>query len=407
MMFSEQFFDLLLDFGDDWKVNQVSVNSLTEEVDVTIEFISKVAEDPDTLEGCPIYDHAPIRRWRHLDTMQYKTFINSREPRVKGSDGKIKTISVPWSDKHERHTYLFERLAIDVLKSTKNQTKSSELLRCGFGVINRIIHNAVNRGILLRPDGYIPEHLSVDEKSFKKGHEYVTVLSDPISGVVLDVSKGRDHESCQSLIMDAIKPEHRGKVKTVSMDMWKAYMKATQELLPNAEIVHDRFHMVKHLNDAIDKVRRREVKQHEVLKNTRYVFLKNHQNLTDQQRMKFAVISHANYEVSRAWRIKENFRDIFGCDSIQEASELVIQWVHDAIKSNIKEMIKVVDTFKNHIRGIINAMVTSFSNSMAERLNGKIQEIKSTARGYRRFENFKSAILFFHGGLYLYPLKYR
>jgi len=298
-------------------------------------------------------------------------------------------------------------LVIDVLKSTKNQTKSSELLRCGFGVINRIIHNAVNRGILLRPDGYIPEHLSVDEKSFKKGHEYVTVLNDPISGVVLDVSKGRDHESCQSLIMDAIKPEHRGKVKTVSMDMWKAYMKATQELLPNAEIVHDRFHMVKHLNDAIDKVRRREVKQHEVLKNTRYVFLKNHQNLTDQQRMKFAVISHANYEVSRAWRIKENFRDIFGCDSIQEASELVIQWVHDAIKSNIKEMIKVVDTFKNHIRGIINAMVTSFSNSMAERLNGKIQEIKSTARGYRRFENFKSAILFFHGGLYLYPLKYR
>ncbi|MBP8710044.1 MAG: hypothetical protein WBL00_07010, partial [Bacteroidales bacterium] len=61
MMFSEQFFDLLLDFGDDWRVNQVSVNSLTEEVDVTIEFISKVAEDPDTLEGCPIYDHAPIR----------------------------------------------------------------------------------------------------------------------------------------------------------------------------------------------------------------------------------------------------------------------------------------------------------------------------------------------------------
>ncbi|MBP7036207.1 MAG: transposase family protein [Bacteroidales bacterium] len=105
MMFSEQFFDLLLDFGDDWRVNQVSVNSLTEEVDVTIEFISKVAEDPDTLEGCPIYDHAPIRRWRHLDTMQYKTFINSRVPRVKGSDGKIKTISVPWSDKHERHTY--------------------------------------------------------------------------------------------------------------------------------------------------------------------------------------------------------------------------------------------------------------------------------------------------------------
>ena len=81
-----------------------------------------------------------------------------------------------------------------------------------------------------------------------------------------------------------------------------------------------------------------------------------------------------------------------------------MQWVSNALQSNIKEITKVIETFKNHISGIINAMVKTFSNAMAERLNGKIQEVKAIAKGYRTFENFRSAILFFNGGLYLYPL---
>lgn len=89
---------------------------------------------------------------------------------------------------------------------------------------------------------------------------------------------------------------------------------------------------------------------------------------------------------------------------MDEASSLVIQWISNAIQAKIKEITKVVDTFKNHLRGIINAMVDTFTNAMAERLSGKIQEVKACGRGYRRFENYRSAILFFHGGLYLYPL---
>jgi len=141
-MFSEQLFDLILNLGDEWKVERVYANFKTEEIDVIIGYIGKEAEDPDTLEMCPIYDHTPNRRWRHLDTMQYKTYINCSVSRVKTSSGKVKTIRVPWADGYERHTYLFERLAIDVLLSTKNQTKTAELLRCGFNVINRIIHNS-------------------------------------------------------------------------------------------------------------------------------------------------------------------------------------------------------------------------------------------------------------------------
>ena len=403
-MFSEQLFDLILNFGDEWKVSQVSVNFKTEEVDVSVEYVGKKAKDPDTLEFFSIYDHAPTRRWRHLDTLQYKTYINCRVPRVKVSSGKVKTIKVPWADTYERHTYLFERLAIDILQGTKNQTKTAKLLRCGFNIINRIIHNSVKRGLKRRPDNYPLEYLSVDEKSFKKGHKYVTVLSDPKSGIVVDVSENRDYEACCKVLNSAIKPEYIDKVKTVSMDMWKSFMNATKDLLPNAEIVHDRFHLVKYLNDAIDKVRRREVKDNEELKNTKYIFLKNPENQTEKQRLKFESIKETNYEVSRAWRIKEDFRGIFGCKSLTEASNLVVFWMSEAKQSKIKEIIKVVETFQNHLRGVINAILENYTNAMAERLNGKIQLIKASARGYRRFENFRSAILFFHGGLQLYPL---
>ena len=96
-MFSEQFFDLLLDFGDNWKVERVYANIRTEEVDVFVEYIGKEAEDPDALELCPIYDHAPLRRWRHLDTMQFNTFINFSLPRIKTPSGKVKTVKVPWA----------------------------------------------------------------------------------------------------------------------------------------------------------------------------------------------------------------------------------------------------------------------------------------------------------------------
>lgn len=403
-MFSEQLFDLILNLSDEWKVNRVNANFKTEEVDVFIEYIGKEAEDPNTFELCPIYDHAPSRRWRHLDTMQYKTYINCSVPRIKTLEGKVKTIKVPWADGYERHTYLFERLAIDVLLGTKNQTKTSELLRCGFNVTNRIIHNSVKRGLKGRPQDYYFEYLCIDEKSFKKGHKYVSVLSDPRSGIVVDVSENRDYKACEQVLNSAVKQEHRDKVKTVSMDMWKSYMNATKDLLPNAEIVHDRFHLVKYLNDAVDKVRRREVRQNEELKNTKYIFLKNLENQTEKQRIKFESIADANYEVSRAWRIKENFRDIFGCDTIEEAYSLIIHWLSDAIRSKIKEINKVVDTFKNHLKGIVNAMIDTYTNAMAERLNGKIQEVKTSGRGYRKFDNFRSAILFFHGGLNLYPL---
>ena len=401
-MFSEQFFDLVLNFGDDWRVDDVKVNFKTEEVDIFVSYIGNKAACPDSMELCSIYDHRESRRWRHLDTLQFKTFINCKIPRVKSSKG-VRTINVPWACSFERHTYLFERLAIDLLKATKNQTQTAKLLRCGFNVVNRIIHLSVERGMDRRPKDVAFTNLSIDEKSFRKGHRYVTVLSSPLAGCVIDIAEGRDTKAAKSLLEKAITPDNRKAVKTVSIDMWKAYLNSVEQVLPRAEVVHDRFHLIKYLNEAIDKVRRREVKQQEALKNSRFVLLKNRDNLTDKQQIIFEHIQAANYQVSKVWRAREDFKDIFGSPTLEQAFGLFVKWGASVLRSNIKELIKVARMFNNHIKGVINALTTSFSNAMAERLNGKIQEIKTAGRGYRTFKNFRSAILFFHGGLNLYP----
>jgi transposase len=360
-------------------------------------------EDEETGEFCKIYDYAPMREWRHLDTMQYKTYIRCQLPRIITSAKKVKTVQPNWASGYERHTYLFEHAVIDMLKASKNQTKTAQLMRCGFNVVNRIMHLSVKRGMERRNySGLTFDHLSIDEKSFKKGHSYITVLSHPTSGCVLDVEEERTKQACKKLLSNTLTTEQLNKVSAISMDMWKPFIQTAEEVLPNASIVHDRFHLVKYLNEAIDKVRRREVKHHQELKNSRYALLKNPENLTDRQRIHFEAIADANYEVSIAWQVRENFKELYSKGKVL-ATLSFWEWANDAIDRNIKEIDKVVEMFINHLSGVVNALLINLSNAMAERLNGKIQELKTIGRGYRTFTNFRNAILFFNGGLNLYP----
>ena len=161
--------------------------------------------------------------------------------------------------------------------------------------------------------------------------------------------------------------------------------------------------MITYLNEAIDQVRRREVKKNEALVNSRYSFLKNTSNLTKNQYFKFEEVLRLNTQVGYVWGLKESFKSLFGCKNYQEAFSRFSDWNSFVMWEATPELTKVATMFSNHIKGVCNALVESASNAMAERLNGKIQIIKTIGRGYRKFENFRSAILFFNGGLNLYP----
>lgn len=187
--------------------------------------------------------------------------------------------------------------------------------------------------------------------------------------------------------------------------MWEADIYGAKTYFPAALHSYDNFHVVGYLNKAVDKVRWREVKTQAVLKQTRYIFLKDKTNLSEKQKLKFESIKELNFEVSKAWQIKENFRDIQFKQPREEALSLYETWVADALEGNIKEINEVVEMFERHREGIINAIETGANNGKAERLNGSIQELKTVGRGYRKTENMRIAILFHHGNLSLFPHK--
>jgi transposase len=267
------------------------------------------------------------------------------------------------------------------------------------------MHQAVNLGLSRRSNEDRYYYLSIDEKAVHKGHDYISILSDEQSGTVIDVVAGRSEDSVDELCQTALTAEQRCEVKTVCTDMWQPYIKGSNTYFPKALHCHDNFHLVGYLNQAVDKCRRREVKDNEELKKTKYLLLKDTMNLTDEQYFKFESIRKANYEVSRAWQVKENFRDISFRQTPQCASTLFSMWRQNALAVNIKEINEVVEIFDRHRKGIVNAITTGANNARAERLNGSIQELKTIGRGYRNTENFRMAILFFHGNLDMIPHK--
>lgn len=399
----EDFFNSLLSFPSYWIVEKIEHNSKTDDVLIYVRFDTNEYKDkyPDLYYG--LHDYNSYRTWRHLDILQYKTYIKARLPRLKDENGNVKTLEPYWGDITSRTTYLFENKVIATLLATKNQTKTSSLLQCSFSLVNRIIHQSTQRGLQRRDKNTIYKQLSIDEKSFKKGHNYVTILSNPETGNIVDVSEGRTKVSCKELINSNLSTDQKEQVEQVSTDMWEAFINSVKEILPKSKIVHDRFHLIQYLNKAVDLVRRREVKTYEELRNSRYALLKNQCNLTLKQHFKFEEVLSLNTKVSLAWRLKESFKSLFNSPDYQEAHSRFSEWLSFCNWENIPEISKVTKMFKNHIVGVCNALSETISNAMAERLNGKIQELKTIGRGYRTFQNFRSAILFFNGGLNLYP----
>ena len=400
-MNTAEFFNELLGLTDGWVVSDI--HCVEDDIVIDVECRARRFEiDGEAYSS--IYDFAPVRMWRHLDTLQYKTFIRCRLPRVKTKQGNVKTIDPPWSRSHQRHTCLFECWAIQTLSMTRNQTKTAEFLRVGFNVVNSIIHSSVQRGLKRRDAEHRQyRRVSIDEKSFRRGHSYISVLSDPDTGNIIDAAEGRSAQSCENLIENGLPGDTKRAVERICVDMWRPYISTSQTMMPHAALTHDRFHLVKHLNAAIDAVRRREMKTNgEELKHSRYALLKNKENRTEKQQEIFDAIRAGNYRVGKAWEVKENFRSLFRTPP-QYAPSLFEMWAKDSAATGIKEINKVVDMFRTHAKGVISSLSNTLTNAMAERLNGKIQQLKGIARGYRTFANFRSAILFFYGGLDLYP----
>jgi transposase len=394
----------ILGLPEPWSVADVDLDLADKMVVVRVVRRADVSlECPECGQICPGYDTLP-RRWRHLDTCQFQTVLEAQVPRCQCPTHGVKQILLPWAEPGSRFTALFECLVIDWMGEA-GRSAAARQLGLSWSEANGIMQRAVDRGLIRRTAVNTPV-LGVDEKSFQ-GREFVTVVCDLDGGTVLHVADGRGSEALQSCYA-AMTPEQRSAVQAVAMDMHQPYVLATENALPDATIVFDKFHIAKLAGDAVDQVRRSEAKTlaengDDRLKGTRYGWLRNPLKESAEQRAAFKPLRASHLKTARGWAIKETLMDFFFYRQQAAARRFFGKWYGWAIRSRLQPMRRLARTMRSHLHTLLNYCRWPITNAVSEALNSKIQWIKYTARGFRSREGYRRAIYFHCGNLDLYP----
>lgn len=403
-----QHYQQILGETSPWVVSEVrlDVERLLNEVRLTVR--------PDTVWACPkCHQRMHIkewrtRRWRHMDTCQFKTFLEAAVPLVECSEHGVQTVQVPWAEGSSRFTMFFESFAIGVLESCPT-AQAGKLLRISWDEADGIKQRAVRRGLARRQLGDL-NYVCVDEKAVGRGHDYVTVVTGVVAGEpeVLYVGDGRD-EAALNGFWEWLGPEACARIKAVSMDMGQPYQNSVHRYCPDAELIFDPFHMMKMLNNAVDEVRRLEAvmgtgAERSALKQTRQMWLWGEENLPERHAPRFAALKVSTLKTARAWRIKELWRTFKRCVDVDDARAFFHKWYAMAMRSKLNAIKKVARTFKAHLAGIVALFKHGFCNALAEGVNSRIQLLMQKSCGYRNRQRLKTDILFHFGGLNMDPL---
>ena len=398
----------ILGLSQPWTVKHVEVDDKAEEVRVHVEHDrTQPLCCPQCGQASPGYD-ARQRRWRHLDTCQYKTILVADVPRVECPQHGVRQVNVPWAEPNSGFTALYERLVIDWLKEASIKAIARRL-KLSWDEVDGIMQRAVNRG-LSRRKNEAPARLGVDETSFAKRHRYVTVVSDLDTSEVLYVGDERSSEALEDYYR-SLSEEEIAKIEVVSMDMWKPYMKATRTHVPDADskIAFDKFHVARHLGDMVDKVRRREHRElkrlgDDRLTGTKHTWLMHPSSIkAEVWRGWFSALRKSTLRTARAWALKESAMGLWEYVTRGWAERGWQSWLNWAQRSRLGPVLKVSRMIREHLWGMINAVVHRATNAGAESINAKIQRVKAMAFGFRNPQRFKNAIYFHLGGLDLYP----
>lgn len=405
-MKDHELYQYLLGLESPWSVKSVALNIEEQRVDVSVDHPEHTSwYCPKCSCKCALYDHVNQRTWRHLDSCQFKTYLHASIPRVNCQEHGVNQVDVPWAKPHSRFTLLFERFAIDVLKQC-HVRGGANILRISWDEAWGIMGRAVERG-LARKHVQPIKHLGVDEKAIATGHKYVTIVYNLDKSTVECVEEDRKQESLEKYYLKLNNEQLTG-IEAVAMDMWEPFIGATERYVGYEKIVIDRFHVMKHMNKAVDSVRKQENKELErqgdnSLKGSKYLWLYSRENVPKSKLESFEKLRQKELKVGRAWAIKESLRELWRQVSKVEATKFFLNWWKWAVRSQMGAIEKAVRTVVNHIDNILNYFTSRITNAVSEGLNSKIQTLQNMACGYRNIENFKVSIYFHCGGLELYP----
>ena len=340
---------------------------------------------------CPVYDTTE-KTWRHLNFFQYKCFIHFRTPSTKCDNCGVRLFIPFWGRSQSGFTVLFEALIMTLAKEMPI-SEIAELVDEHDTRLWRIINFHIKKAYSEKDLSKVSK-VGIDETSSRKGHKYVSVFVDMEQKEVVFATPGKDKSTIERFDEELLK--HNGNsstIRDVSMDMSPAFISGVKENLANANITFDKFHVIKQLNEAIDQIRRQETKINPCLKGSRYIWLKNPQNLTIRQQADLKTLSKENRKLAKAYQMKLTFQDIYRTIWDVSVADIAIQkWLSWAVRSRLEPIKRFAKMIKSHYVGILQFFRSKLTAGLTEGINSRIQEIKRRAKGFRNINNFISMI---------------
>jgi transposase len=282
------------------------------------------------------------------------------------------------------------------------------MMRIAWRTVGNIIERVVAR---IGPRDLLDDltHIGIDELSYRRHHKYITIVTDHIAGRIVWAAEGKNADTVREFFK-ALGPERVAKLKAVTIDMSHAYVEAVRECAPHARLVFDRFHVQRLAHDALDKVRREQVRElpgveGKDIKRTRWALQKRPWNLTQPETEKLAVLQRRNRVLFRGYLLKEALAAILDGRQVHVARDRLNDWIGWAARSRLEPFRKVARTVKEHIEGIVAYVATGLSNGPAEGTNGKVRTITRRAYGFHRASSLIALLFLCCSGIVLMPLR--
>lgn len=394
-------FQLALGLVPPWLVKAANFDAEKKRLDIEIDFTRgglfacSGCGKPD----CPTHDTV-TKTWRHLDFFQHQAYLTARVARTKCDDCGVRLVNVPWARPGSGFTLLFEALVMAMI-SAMPVNAAARLVKEHDTRLWRVIIHYVEQA-LARADFSSVTRVAVDETAAKRGHNYISLFVDIDQRRVLHVTEGKDAKTVAAFAADLV--AHGGKAENIAevcIDMSAAFIKGVGEHLPEAAITFDKFHAVKLVNDAVDEVRRAEVKERPELKRSRYLWLKNQRNLSAGQQASLGSLTRTNLKTARAYQLRLAFQDMYAEPSRWWGEHFLDRWLSWAMRCRLEPMKDAARTIKQHKEGILRWFNSKIANGLIEGINSLVQAAKAKARGYRSIRNLKAMVYILAGKLEL------
>jgi len=335
------------------------------------------------------------REWRDLSMRKLPLKLRYRPRRVECPRCGLRVEDFPWAEPWARVTTALSNAVARLARELSWQGTARQY-GLNWKSVATIVKRAVQYG--LRHRKRPPVHvIGIDEVSRRKGQVYLTVVYDLERRALLWVGDERTEEAVRVFFTEEMGPRRCRTLQVVCMDMWAAYAHLVREHAPNAQILFDRFHIVKHLNEAVDAVRRDlwrhlTAKERTTFKGTRWLLLKNPWNLTSNQKERLSTLVQWNTPLVRAWYLKEAFQLFWAYKQPWPAKQHLTKWINSAMRSKLEPFKKFAQMLRSHLDGILPWTKIRVSNGAVEGMNNKIKSISHRSFGFRTAENFIAAI---------------